>query len=121
MCEKYRCLESPFMKNLLENMNEDGYYQTFQFKHHDRAETTITFNVLIWCDKVVDCIQIRFGGDRSRPIIDAANLVLNSHCWQLEIDKNEDLDLEFPKESNSGSSSESDEADHHFLRKLIQQ
>ena len=32
ICEKNRCLELPYMKNILENTNEDGYYQTFQFK-----------------------------------------------------------------------------------------
>lgn len=111
ICEKRRCLELPYMKTILENKNEDGYYQSFHFTHHDRAKMTITPNLLVWCDKVINCIQIRFGGDK--PI--TANLILKSHCWQLEAD-NEDLDSGFPKEDKlNTTSSENKKADQSLL------
>ena len=69
------------------------------------SKTAITSNALIWSDKVIDCIQIRFDGDNNKPIIDAINLILNSRCWQLSMDNNKDWDLEFPKEDNLKSSS----------------
>lgn len=98
------------MKTILENKNEDGYYQSFHFTH-DRAKMTIIPNLLVWCDKVINCIQIRFGGDK--PI--TANLILKSHCWQLEAD-NEDLDSGFPKEDKlNTTSSENKKADQSLL------
>ena len=115
ICEKGRCLEFPYMKTILENKNEDGYYQSFHFTHQDLAETAITPNPLVWCDKVIYCIQIRFDGDDNRPIIDAVNLILNYRCWQLETD-NEDLDLGFPKEDELNvSSSDNKKADQSLF------
>ena len=68
----------------------EGFYQIFHYTHHDRARTTIVSNAIIWRGKVIDCMQIRLNGDSSKPIINAANLILNSNCSQLETDDNED-------------------------------
>ena len=86
ICEKGRCLELPYIKMILDNTNEDGEYQTFPFKYVERAKTTIENNAVVWCDKLLECIQKRFDGDGNKKIVDAANQILNCQCWEIETD-----------------------------------
>ena len=86
ICEKGRCLELPYIKMILDNTNEDGEYQTFPFKYVERAKTTIENNAVVWCDKVLECIQKRFDGNGNKKIVDAANQILNCSCWEIEAD-----------------------------------
>ena len=52
----------------------------------ERAKTTIENIAVVWCDKVLECIQKRFDGDGNKKIVDAANQILNCQCWEIETD-----------------------------------
>ena len=99
---------------ILDNTNEDGEYQTFPFKYVERAKTTIENNAVVWCDKVLECIQKRFDGDGNK-IVDAANQILNCQCWEIEID------FETMKRASGDNSinDESTEDDSEYMIQMV--
>ena len=73
----------------------------------EKTKTTIIHNAIRWCDKVIDCIHDRFDGGTNMEVIEAANLNLNSHVWNFNLENNID----------SISESTEDDAELHLFTK----
>ena len=108
ICEKGKVLELPYVKTILDNIHDDCC-QTFNFNNVERAETTISNNAVIWCDNEIDCVRNRFDEDTNKPIIDAANMILNSWSILQEESSNEEVSEDTMSENeDDGSHSETE-------------